>query len=110
MPRSLGSMSTITIKWAQRRDLVFLTVVNHAKPVVPEGVSPFREIGIAQATVSLYADVVLQEGSRGATMCLRKAEPGHWPALTRSTNTSFRIVCDWDRWEPECGDDDDLEA
>uniref|UniRef100_A0A2P2K662 Co-chaperone protein p23 n=1 Tax=Rhizophora mucronata TaxID=61149 RepID=A0A2P2K662_RHIMU len=112
------------VKWAQRVDKVFLTVVlpdskNAKVNLEPEGVFTFSanaggENHLYELKLELYDKVNVEEskinvGVRSIFCILEKQEKVWWKKLLRSDGkTPHYVKVDWDKWVDE--DDDDKGA
>ncbi|KAK4355679.1 hypothetical protein RND71_024650 [Anisodus tanguticus] len=115
------------VKWAQRPDVVYLTVIlpDAKDPKVnlePEGVFTFTATGGAgdrlyELKLELQDKVNVEEskistGMRSIVCILQKAEPKWWTKLLRGDGKAPHYVkVDWDKWvdeddEPEAGPGD----
>ncbi|XP_038708639.1 uncharacterized protein OsI_027940-like isoform X2 [Tripterygium wilfordii] len=109
------------VKWAQRRDKVFITVQlpesKDAKVnLEPEGVFTFSASGGAENNLyelklELHDKVNVEEskvnvGPRSIFCILEKAEIGWWNKLLRADGKAPHYVkVDWDKWVDEDEDD-----
>jgi len=118
------------VKWAQRRNALFITIpqgtgqgrgsVTDQKVVFEPGgrivISFDADARIGGGRHSYLMDVVLNKpinpeksvwslGVRGFDIIVEKAKLGMWPRLTRTTAKLPYVTIDWDRWQE---DDDGL--
>ncbi|XP_031280560.1 uncharacterized protein OsI_027940 isoform X2 [Pistacia vera] len=105
------------VKWAQRADKVFITVLlpdskNAKVNLEPEGVFTFSAIAGAENNLyeiklDLFDKVNVEEskiniGVRSIFCILEKAEKGWWKKLLRGDGkTPHYIKVDWDKWVDE---------
>ncbi|KAJ0111796.1 hypothetical protein Patl1_01014 [Pistacia atlantica] len=105
------------VKWAQRADKVFITVLlpdskNAKVNLEPEGVFTFSasagaENNLYEIKLDLFDKVNVEEskiniGVRSIFCILEKAEKGWWKKLLRGDGkTPHYIKVDWDKWVDE---------
>ena len=100
------------LKWAQRKDRVFVEVQlrdakNEKVDLKPNSLGVEGESdGVPQSfSIELYGDVVPEKSKwsktgLGLSIVLQKKDTsgGYWPRLTKSSAKNQYITCDWARW------------
>ncbi|KAK8924030.1 hypothetical protein KSP39_PZI019147 [Platanthera zijinensis] len=97
------------VKWAQRFDKVYLTILladakNVQISLEPDGIFTFS--GTTGSDNNLYDTSKLNTGDRSIFCVIEKAEKGWWKKLLRGDGKLPHYVkVDWDKWVDEDEDD-----
>lgn len=110
-----------SVKWAQRKALVFLTIDAHdvstdagfAINLNPEGQVLFTALN-KQGTISykvelqLFGDIIVEESKQKVTdlqvqlsIAKKDKNASHWPRLTRDKAKLHWLNIDWNKWVDE---------
>ncbi|KAI9321312.1 HSP20-like chaperone [Dichotomocladium elegans] len=109
-----------SVLWAQRKDLIYLTVevTDINKPVIEVKPNSFhfkgkgeKEQNEYEAEIEFYAAVDVEKSKqhltpRNLTMIIYKKEEGFWPKLQKGNKLNF-VKVDFSRWKDEDEEDDD---